>query len=751
LTVMMDCLCNEIMILGFIGLCVYCATKTDLALALARHLYPHSAKLTESDDPLAETFETVHMVIFCVMVCFISQVSLLMYKAVYLNSKKWTIWEHVQVGKLEMAAPVSETSLTETCNIQELASNVKGHMTHVSSMTMNLRKSTMNIVKVTEAPDAGDSLATMLQEAGYGAPEFKPVLLERNPWKRMFTRGGVLDLLQWRLLRHSFMFPPSPETNGGDEKDMVQDDSTDNYRPKEPQFCHFAEYLDKKMGEAFVELIEVDFVTWGLCMVVALFMPKVVDLGPDWYTTVAAIASWSIVGCFFLFGVHIHDVYNRLTPELEKDADARKYVSSMKGTSATALKRAAKLNNLRTPRLSLDEGGLDAPFLGTNDRSPGECTVESFVDMRASTSSLSKRFIKRDVRGNAGRPWYLMQMQRCGLIKLDKPAPNDHDRMFFFHEASRDIYIHLIGDLLFFQSVIASMYLVMYCISAVELSMYQTVVAILGLCGPALNLFYLVPKVVGKTVMVFSIEHMKDRRAIEETILETKKMQLIESIKILELARMEGKVERILQEDQEEKQKECLRRSQESSAMGPAVATTSGPATYSEGTRQKYQKIFDDEFSEKKKKDIRHMFQMFDADQSGSIGLDEMFAVLQSMHVELTDSTVQSATKLWGLVDADHSGEIEWEEFRVLMAMVLSKPDDPEEDCKALFQKFDEDGSGEITIAELASGFAKLGVSLDDDSIAALVGQVFHKSRQSMDEKDFIFFMDGLEGLGEKD
>ena len=45
-----------------------------------------------------------------------------------------------------------------------------------------------------------------------------------------------------------------------------------------------------------------------------------------------------VVTCLLHFSqVHIHDVVNKLTPELE-DGDPRNYLNSMKGTSATALK-----------------------------------------------------------------------------------------------------------------------------------------------------------------------------------------------------------------------------------------------------------------------------------------------------------------------------------------------------------------------------------------------------------------------------
>merc|ERR1712190_344154 len=266
------------------------------------------------------------------------------------------------------------------------------------------------------------------------------------------------------------------------------------------------------------------------------------------------------------------------------------------------------------------------------------------------------------------------------------------------------------------------MYLVIWCICDIEWGWYQVASTAFGLCGPLLNLFWFVPKVVGKLVIITSIEYMKDIASVEDVVFENKRHQLLESIKILEIARMEGKVERI----------------------------AGGNKKLDQATKDKYENIYATELSEKKRKDIKHMFEMFDEDQSGSISKEEMQSIFSSMNIDENSNIVDAANKLWDLVDDDGSGHVEFEEFRVLMAMVLHKDQKMrEEDDRALFKKFDEDDSEEITIAELTTGFASLGVELDENSIAALVGQVFHGSRQKLGEEDFVCFMKGLEEMSE--
>merc|ERR1719409_980689 len=188
----------------------------------------------------------------------------------------------------------------------------------------------------------------------------------------------------------------------------------------------------------------------------------------------------------FLFGVHIHDVYNKLTPELEDaDADPRNYLNSMKGTSASALKRehrrqkaeAQSLDHVPSPqgepsprpgvpsprpgqtiRFADDASQLNTPLLGADSQQDKSFALSEEKSEKSMESTLSQRFKKRatffsqqsGIRSEQLRPWYLLQLQRAGLLTLEKSAPNDHDRLFFFHEASPDIYKHFLGDLLFF-------------------------------------------------------------------------------------------------------------------------------------------------------------------------------------------------------------------------------------------------------------------------------------------------------------
>jgi len=325
--------------------------------------------------------------------------------------------------------------------------------------------------------------------------------------------------------------------------------------------------------------------------------------------------------------------------------------------------------------------------------------------------------------------------------------------------------VHVLSDLMFFQAVITSMYPVLYCMSDVRWGWFQVFMAVLGLAGPAVNLSQLMPRIVGKAVMVTSIEHMKDKHAVKQVIFDTKKHQLLESLKLLEIARMEGKVERIWEEVGVPRElRSTSSPSRQNTPITPTVSGFEGidepeenirwarqVTPFPEKCKQKYTEIFQNNFSSKKKADIKNMFQLFDADGSGSIEKEEMFAVFSSLHVDLSGALMSSADRLWEVVDIDGSGSIDYDEYCVLIAMLLHKDEKTKRlDDEALFQKFDEDGSGEITMDEMVAGFESLGVELDAESMANLVGEVFHQSRSRLTIEDFIKFMNGLEEMSEK-
>lgn len=107
---------------------------------------------------------------------------------------------------------------------------------------------------------------------------------------------------------------------------------------------------------------------------------------------------------------------------------------------------------------------------------------------------------------------------------------------------------------------------------------------------------------------------------------------------------------------------------------------------------------------------MKDLFMKFDRDGDGSITELEMGALMRSIGLK---PNAEQLSELILKADKNSNGLIEFPEFVALIG-----PDTSEEvyynqeELLALFRKFDKDGNGYITAAELAHSMAKLGHAL---------------------------------------
>ena len=105
--------------------------------------------------------------------------------------------------------------------------------------------------------------------------------------------------------------------------------------------------------------------------------------------------------------------------------------------------------------------------------------------------------------------------------------------------------------------------------------------------------------------------------------------------------------------------------------------------------------------------EFRSAFSSFDADGGGSIDATELDPVLKSLGQEATKEELDALIKI---ADTDGSGDIDFEEFVVLVAHKM-KGDTGfgRETIEAAFKLFDADGSGEIDADEMKRVMINLG------------------------------------------
>jgi len=91
-------------------------------------------------------------------------------------------------------------------------------------------------------------------------------------------------------------------------------------------------------------------------------------------------------------------------------------------------------------------------------------------------------------------------------------------------------------------------------------------------------------------------------------------------------------------------------------------------------------------------------------------------------------------------VDADGSGEIEFDEFLTLMSDPRFN-DLAKDEHRQAFEMFDKDGNGQISVAELKAAFKMLGQKLDDDQFEAMLKEADLDGDEHINYEEFLQMM----------
>ena len=111
--------------------------------------------------------------------------------------------------------------------------------------------------------------------------------------------------------------------------------------------------------------------------------------------------------------------------------------------------------------------------------------------------------------------------------------------------------------------------------------------------------------------------------------------------------------------------------------------------------------------------EIKEAFDLFDTDSSGAISVSELTSAMKSLGFDVKHAVV---FQMIAELDADGSGEIEFEEFLDMMTARMSDKD-TREDIYKVFKLFDDDGTNTITLKNLRRVARELGETMTDEEL----------------------------------
>lgn len=118
--------------------------------------------------------------------------------------------------------------------------------------------------------------------------------------------------------------------------------------------------------------------------------------------------------------------------------------------------------------------------------------------------------------------------------------------------------------------------------------------------------------------------------------------------------------------------------------------------------------------SEEEIEEIREAFNLFDTDGSGTIDPKELKAAMQSLGFEAKNQTIY---QMIADIDRDGNGNIGFEEFLDMMTAKMSDSDS-REDIQKVFNLFDDDQTGKISLRNLKRVAKELGETMSGESVS---------------------------------
>lgn len=135
--------------------------------------------------------------------------------------------------------------------------------------------------------------------------------------------------------------------------------------------------------------------------------------------------------------------------------------------------------------------------------------------------------------------------------------------------------------------------------------------------------------------------------------------------------------------------------------------------------------------------ELREAFDLFDTEKIGTIEISELKHSMNSLSYDRKNKMIH---QILAKLDNLKQDRIEFEEFLDLMTARISDKDS-KENINKVFELFDEDGKGHITVDDLKKVSEQLGEEMSDEEIAEMIERADTDGKGYVNAEEFFNIM----------
>ncbi|XP_049779897.1 troponin C, isoallergen Bla g 6.0101-like [Schistocerca cancellata] len=139
---------------------------------------------------------------------------------------------------------------------------------------------------------------------------------------------------------------------------------------------------------------------------------------------------------------------------------------------------------------------------------------------------------------------------------------------------------------------------------------------------------------------------------------------------------------------------------------------------------------------------LKKAFDVFDHQKTGSIGTDMVRTILEMLGLRLNEKQLQEIIEE---VDADGSGQLEFDEFVQLAARFLVEEDAEamQQELREAFRLYDKEGNGYITTGVLREILRELDDKITEEELDMMIEEIDSDGSGTVDFDEFMEVMTG--------